>query len=345
MQVTVRVPPGPSRTGVLGAGERNLKIIREALGVSVAARDDVVRLSGERTSVGVARGVLERLVEEAGNPRAHLGGFTRQQVLDLIRDEADHQERAPAVDTGPWTGTPGDLAAGPTPDLGWDGKLDVYGPVGRRIEPRTENQRHYIQAIRNHDLVFGIGPAGTGKTYLAVAAAVHLLKADRIRKVVLVRPAVEAGEKLGFLPGNLEDKVNPYLRPLLDALTDMVDPGTVRRFMETDVVEIAPLAFMRGRTLNSAMVILDEAQNATRSQMKMFLTRMGQGTKMVVTGDVTQTDLASPADSGLLDAANRLRGKKGVAYAELTAADVVRHSLVQTIVHAYDETEAGDADG
>jgi phosphate starvation-inducible PhoH-like protein len=191
--------------------------------------------------------------------------------------------------------------------------------------------------MRTHDMVFGVGPAGTGKTYLAVASAVHLLRADRVRRVILVRPAVEAGEKLGFLPGDLEAKVNPYLRPLFDALGDMMDYATIRRFMESDVVEVVPLAFMRGRTLNHAVIILDEAQNTTRGQMQMFLTRMGEGSKVIVTGDVTQIDLPDPRESGLVDAARRLSRVPGVAFVALDRSDVVRHELVQRIVDAYGE--------
>jgi phosphate starvation-inducible PhoH-like protein len=200
--------------------------------------------------------------------------------------------------------------------------------------------------IRDHDLSFGIGPAGTGKTYLAVAAAVHMLRAQMVRKLILCRPAVEAGERLGFLPGDLQAKVNPYLRPLLDALHDMMDFATIKRFMFNDVVEVIPLAYMRGRTLNNAAIILDEAQNTTRGQMQMFLTRMGHGSKMIVTGDVTQIDLPEPTESGLIDAARRLRRIKGIGMVQLGQEDIVRHSLVQKIVEAYlplNEQQAGQA--
>lgn len=202
-----------------------------------------------------------------------------------------------------------------------------------------------MHAIRDNDLVFAIGPAGTGKTYLAVAAAVHLLRTDRCSKVILCRPAVEAGEKLGFLPGDLEAKVNPYLRPLFDALNDMVEYATLRRFMESDVVEVCPLAFMRGRTLNNAVIILDEAQNTTRGQMKMFLTRMGIGSKMIVTGDATQIDLPDPRQSGLVDAARRLTRTAGVGFVTLDRSDVVRHTLVQRVIDAYgDDDQHGRAE-
>jgi phosphate starvation-inducible PhoH-like protein len=268
--------------------------------------------------------VVQELLEAATSGKAP----SRQEVLNIVADCAAGRR---ADDEG------GDVA--PLADLSeWDGRLNVYA-AGRPVRPKTANQQAYLDGIRDHDLVFAIGPAGTGKTYLAVAAAVHLLKEGRVKKIVLARPAVEAGEKLGFLPGDLRDKVNPYLRPLFDALHDMMDFPTIRRFMENDVVEVVPLAFMRGRTLNSSVIILDEAQNATRGQMKMFLTRLGHGGKMVVTGDVTQIDLEDPADCGLIDAAHKLRQTPGVAMVNLDKSDVVRHDLVQRIIEAYGDEE------
>ncbi|GAB4192910.1 MAG: hypothetical protein Kow00105_07000 [Phycisphaeraceae bacterium] len=206
---------------------------------------------------------------------------------------------------------------------------------GKQVKALTPGQRAYLQAIFENDLTFCSGPAGTGKTYLAVAAAVSMLKRGQIRKLVLVRPAVEAGEKLGFLPGDLQEKVNPYLRPLLDALHDMMEFDQIQRFMACDLIEIVPLAFMRGRTLNDALIILDEAQNTTRGQMLMFLTRLGMGGKMIVTGDASQIDLDDPRESGLVDAVRRLRHVRGVGMVTLDGADIVRHSLVQRIVEAY----------
>jgi phosphate starvation-inducible PhoH-like protein len=213
--------------------------------------------------------------------------------------------------------------------------MDVYLP-GRKIHAKTPGQKAYIRAIDQFDLTFCIGPAGTGKTYLAVAAAVALLKRGQFRKLVLVRPAVEAGEKLGFLPGSMQDKVNPYLRPLLDALHDMMDFEQVQRFIAADIIEIIPLAFMRGRTLNESMVICDEAQNTTKQQMLMLLTRLGQGSKMVITGDTSQTDLEDPRSSGLIDAARRLRRVNEIQFVGLGQGDIVRHRLVQRIIEAYD---------
>lgn len=323
MDATVRVPEGVERLAVVGSGERNLKMIREALGVNVAARNDLIRVSGEPGAVGVARNVLERLCEGA----ARSGGATvrsRQDVLGLIADESARMAADGAT-----------RANGPIAGIrDWDGRLEVYA-AGRPVRPKTANQQAYIDCIRDHDLVIAIGPAGTGKTYLAVAAAVHMLKIGRVKRLVLARPAVEAGERLGFLPGDLQQKVNPYLRPLFDALGDMLDYQSLQRFIANDVVEIIPLAFMRGRTLNDAAIILDEAQNATISQMMMFLTRTGRRSKCIVNGDPSQVDLDDPSQSGLIDAVRRLHRIKGVETAALGPEDIVRHRLVQQIVEAY----------
>ena len=209
----------------------------------------------------------------------------------------------------------------------------------RPISPRSPNQKRYIDTIREHDIVFGVGPAGTGKTYLAVACAVAAMQAGDVRRIVLTRPAVEAGEKLGFLPGDLTEKVDPYLRPLYDALHDMIEPGKFARLLEQGTIEVAPLAFMRGRTLSKAFVILDEAQNTTREQMKMFLTRLGVDSKAVVTGDMTQVDLADGRPSGLRDARHVLGGLSDIPFVEFSAVDVVRHRLVQRIVAAYQRAD------
>lgn len=329
-EVTIRVPHEVDRVTVFGVAERNLKMIREALGVNIAARDDGVRVRGEDVDVEAARRVLERLVTSTSRGL----DLSRQQVLDAIAEEGWHAGR-----------TPGVVAGAEGQGSGWSERgrhgdaLDVYSG-GRPVAPKTDNQKLYLDSIRAHDLVFCLGPAGTGKTYLAVAAAIHLLKSGRVKKAVLARPAVEAGEKLGYLPGDQYAKVNPYLRPLLDALHDMMDYATIKRFMASDVMEICPLAFMRGRTLNDAIIILDEAQNTTKGQMQMFLTRMGQRSKMIVTGDTTQIDLPDPRESGLVDAARRLRRTPGVAFCALDRADVVRHELVQRIIDAYAGTDA-----
>jgi len=332
VEFSINVPQGAERVTMLGLSDRNLKIIREALGVTVLAREGVVRVTGDNDAVQAARGVLERL-HAAGQRQESL---SRQQVVDLVgRAAAGELTRASPGRGQAGAGADDEDEAGPAFDgPAWDDHLDVYA-AGRPVRAKTVNQQAYLDTIRDNDLVFGIGPAGTGKTYLAVAAAVHLLKRERVKRVILCRPAVEAGEKLGFLPGDLQQKVNPYLRPLLDALGDMMDYTTLKRFMLSDVIEVIPLAYMRGRTLNRSVIILDEAQNTTRGQMQMFLTRMGHGSKMIVTGDTTQIDLPEPAQSGLVDAARRLRRIPGIGFVTLDKQDIVRHRLVQRIVEAY----------
>lgn len=321
---------------VLGSGDRNLKMIREAFGIHVAARDGNVKLTGDRSAVAAARDVIGRLTETAERDLAP----SRQEVLDIISWAAARRPASRRDDDLDNSGVDPFDPAEPIDDSGpaWGTTLDVY-VAGKPVRATTPNQQAYLDAIRDHDMVFAIGPAGTGKTYLAVAAAVHLLKVGRVRKLILVRPAVEAGEKLGFLPGDLQAKVNPYLRPLFDALHDMMDFKTISRFVSSDVVEVVPLAYMRGRTLNRSVIILDEAQNTTRTQMKMFLTRMGQGSKMIVTGDATQIDLPDPGASGLIDAARRLKHVRGIGWVALDEQDIVRHTLVQRVVEAYGASE------
>ncbi len=294
--------------GLFGARDQHLQMIREAFGVAVTHREGEIRVSGEERGVIHATEVLEQL-KDMLTRRGSLLVDEVAEVLQRHRDDWVIPERSP---------------------------IDVFN-AGRRIVPRSPGQARYVDAVRKSSLTFGIGPAGTGKTYLAVALAVEALKQKRVRKIVLVRPAVEAGESLGFLPGDLQAKINPYLRPLLDALHEMLDYDLVKRLMEQDVIEVIPLAYMRGRTLNEAFIILDEAQNATTSQMKMFLTRMGADSRIVVSGDVTQVDLRADTRSGLVDALDRLRGIEGISEVQLTRADIIRHRLVQEIVRAYDE--------
>ncbi len=350
MELTISLPDGDERIALVGAAERNLKIIRESLGVTITARNGDLKLSGESNAVGRAANVLEALGDAARRHRT----IERQQLLDLIAN-SNRRSYAPAMimggahpvgSAGQAGGNGGSGGAGAPGGsfAGNDGGLDVYSR-GRRVAAITEGQRHYLDAIAHHDLTFCNGPAGTGKTYLAVAAAAAMLKRGAVRKLVLVRPAVEAGEKLGFLPGDLQAKVNPYLRPLLDALHDMMDFEQIQRFMACDLIEVIPLAFMRGRTLNDALIILDEAQNTTRAQMMMFLTRLGHGSKMIVTGDTSQIDLPDPRQSGLIDAARRLRRVKGIAMVTLEQADIVRHNLVQRIVEAYEPNKRESEEG
>ncbi len=353
MEITIRVPASVERVPVYGAGERNLKMIREALGVNIAARDDLVRVRGEVDAVDAARRVMERLIEATEKGAS----LSRREVVDVIaqagweasrdRQHAAHEGEAGGSrrEVAPLTARERIAEAReerPEWDVAvpWSDKLNVFAN-GKRIEAKSANQQAYLDAIQTHDLVFGIGPAGTGKTYLAVACAIHLLRLGKVKRAVLARPAVEAGEKLGYLPGDQFAKVNPYLRPLWDALGDMLDHATIKRFMTTDVIEVVPLAFMRGRTINDAFIILDEAQNTTRGQMHMFLTRMGQRSKMVVTGDPTQVDLPDPRESGLIDAARRLKRAQGVAFASLDRVDVIRHPIVQRVIECYGDEEPG----
>ena len=294
---------------LLGTKDQHLRQIRGMIPAKISTRDGKVVVQGDEDAVIQATAVLEELRSAI----AKQGPLDSEQVAQIV-----HRI----------TGNGANLSPNAAP-------IDIR--AGRKIRARTHGQGEYIRAIRNHDLVICTGPAGTGKTYLAVATAVEALRDQSIRKIVLVRPAVEAGESLGFLPGDMQAKINPYLRPLQDALREMIDHEQVRRYMEDDIIEVAPLAYMRGRTLNNAFIIMDEAQNTTVGQMKMFLTRLGEGSKMVVSGDISQVDLPQHARSGLVDALHRLQGVKGVAAVQLTGSDIVRHRLVQDIVRAYEE--------
>ena len=313
LNLSITLDQPQKRLALFGPADRHLRLIREAIGVGMVAREDELRLTGESEAVGRAARVLEHMQQQLRR-RDHL---TPEDVGEAIRTVQDIDGREETA------------------------SVEVFAR-GTRVRPKTDGQQRYLEAIFQHDLTFCTGPAGTGKTYLAVAAAAHLLKRHKVKRIVLARPAVEAGERLGFLPGDLAAKVNPYLRPLFDALNDMMDFDQVKRFMINDVIEVIPLAFMRGRTFNDAVVILDEAQNATVGQMLMFLTRLGNESKMIVTGDPNQTDLEPGVDSGLADALRRLNGIKGIAHVALERSDIVRHRLVQSIVNAYERT--GDAE-
>ncbi len=304
LSVTLREPQ--RRAELFGPQDRHLRQIREALGVKMHTRNTTVQILGDPPKVAQAAAVLEQL-QEMLRHRAYLD----EHAVDVALAEIEDRE-------------------GPDARRG----ISVFARDAR-IVPKTDGQRHYVEAMLSRDLVFCLGPAGTGKTYLAVAVAVHLLKVGQARRICLVRPAVEAGERLGFLPGDLQQKVNPYLRPIFDAMHDMMTYDQLKRFMVNDVVEVVPLAYMRGRTLNNAIIILDEAQNTTPSQMLMFLTRLGQHSKMIVTGDDSQVDLEPKQQSGLVDAVHRLRDCEGIEILRLTSLDIVRHRLVQAVVARY----------
>lgn len=318
---------------LFGARDENLRKLREETGAQVVLRGSQVRIFGEDGSVRAALKLLLRWREEVKNGESSL--TLDEPAPPPIRKEI--LSESGLVDRDVSDG------GGDRSGAGFSGLRGGRDRVGA-IRPKTEGQKVYMGAMQQKDLVFCDGPAGSGKTYLAVASALMALRAEQVRKIVLVRPAVEAGEKLGFLPGDLFAKVNPFVRPLLDALHDMVDYDQVRRLMSNDVIEILPLAFMRGRTLNETFMILDEAQNTTVTQMKMFLTRMGQNSRIVVTGDSTQNDLDRGVRSGFGDAIRRLSHVSGVASVRLSGQDIVRHRLVREIVSAYETTTESEAE-
>ena len=296
---------------IFGANERNVPLIEQALSVMLSLRGATLDIQGEQINVDRTIAVIEKLMSRVQN-RATVDRITLRYALDLVnRDELYRLD---------------------------DIVFDVVAVThrGRPVKCKTLGQHDYVKAIKEHELTFGIGPAGTGKTYLAMALAVVALRNKEVERIVLTRPAVEAGEKLGFLPGDLSQKVDPYLRPLFDALYEMMGADSYQRLLERGALEVAPLAYMRGRTLSDSFIILDEAQNTTIEQMKMFLTRFGSGSKVVVTGDATQTDLPYGKPSGLLHAADVLKEISGIKIVQLHDCDVVRHDLVQSIVRAYD---------
>jgi len=309
-QVKILVPGHHDMVGLVGARDELLKLIEAAFDTSILVRGNEIVITGEPREADRVSKLFEELLELL--ERGHV--LTSEAVgrsIDLIKD-ADAQR--------------------PSQVLG-DNVVTTH--TGKPIRPKTAGQKTYVDSIRTNTIVFGIGPAGSGKTYLAVAMAIQALRAGDVSRIVLTRPAVEAGERLGFLPGDLAQKIDPYLRPLYDALYEMLEPDTFQRYVDRGTIEIAPLAFMRGRTLNDAFIILDEAQNTTPEQMKMFLTRIGFGSRAVVTGDITQVDLPQGARSGLIVVQEILEGIDGVGFTRLDARDVVRHKIVQDIVEAY----------
>ncbi len=306
MDVTVQLNPTDNQLELFGPADGYLRLLRQSLGVKIVARHDKLVITGKEKDANKAVEVIGKMQQQL----LKHGSLTSADVAALIR----HRDMARTLDA--------------------DKALTVFSHK-KVIEPSTTGQLKYIETMLANDLTFCIGPAGTGKTYLAVAVAVSMLKKHQIRRIVLARPAVEAGEKLGFLPGDLQAKVNPYLRPLFDALEDMMEFAQMRKLMELDVIEIIPLAFMRGRTLNEAVIICDEAQNTSALQMLMVLTRLGHGSKMIITGDITQIDLPVGQKSGLVEAIETLRRIKGIGCVELAQKDIVRHRLVQSIVQAY----------
>ena len=294
-----------------GVNNVNMHLIRNLFPkLRIAARGSVIKVIGEDSETAE----FERKIKELEEYTARYNSLTEDVILDIVKGDAPKEIKKDSV--------------------------IIYGLSGRPIQGRTPNQQKLVEEFSRNDLTFALGPAGTGKTYIAIALAVRALKNKEVRKIILSRPAVEAGEKLGFLPGDMKDKIDPYLQPLYDALEDMIPPVKLREYMESKVIQIAPLAFMRGRTLNDAVIVLDEAQNTTTHQLKMFLTRLGMNAKMIVTGDVTQIDLPRSTQSGLVRALRVLDGVQGVGRVEFGKKDIVRHALVQRIVEAYEKAEA-----
>jgi len=307
---TVVVPTSIDMVSLLGPGDAHLAMIERAFDAEIHVRGNRIALQGEPGEVALAERLLDELVTIIRTGQG-ISEETVERVLTMLRAET--------------TERPADVLS-----------LNILSNRGRSIRPKTLNQKRYVDSIDKHTITFGIGPAGTGKTYLAMAKAVQALQTKTVNRIILSRPAVEAGERLGFLPGTLSEKIDPYLRPLYDALHDMVDPESIPKLLAAGIIEVAPLAFLRGRSLNDSFIILDEAQNTTPEQMKMFLTRLGFGSKIVVTGDVTQIDLPGGTRSGLKVVEDILNGVEDVAFNRLTSHDVVRHKLVGRIVAAYE---------
>lgn len=294
-----------------GVNNSNIRLIKDLMPkIKIVARGHMVKLMGDESEIDSLKGKLERMSLSV----IRTNTLTEDHIIEILKGEEEHKE--------------------PEPD-----NLILHGVGGKTIRARTATQKLLVKEYEANDLLFAVGPAGSGKTYTAIALAVRALKNKEVKKIILSRPAVEAGEKLGFLPGDMKDKIDPYLQPLYDALEDMIPPAKLSEYMTNKVIQIAPLAFMRGRTLSDAVIILDEAQNTSVQQIKMFLTRMGLGSKMIVTGDMTQIDLPSNQKSGLRDAMEVLHNIKGISFVTFNQKDIVRHKLVQRIVDAYSNSE------
>src|SRR5690349_9836484 len=313
-QVKVVIPDDHSMVSLLGSGDELLHAIERSFRADIHVRGNEITITGTAAETALVAELFEEMTALVGGG-AELTPAVVERIIPMLRRKSGVR--------------PAEVLS-----------LDILSSRGRTIRPKTLNQKRYVDAIDEHTIVFCIGPAGTGKTYLAMAKAVKALQAKEVNRIILTRPAVEAGERLGFLPGTLYDKIDPYLRPLYDALHDMLDPESIPRLMQAGTIEVAPLAYMRGRSLNDAFIILDEAQNTTPEQMKMFLTRLGFGSRIVVTGDVTQVDLPGGTTSGLKIVRQILQGVEDVHFSELSSADVVRHSLVAEIVDAYARYDA-----
>jgi len=311
MEKAIRLEDKDELQALLGRYDENLKLIEEAFRVKIISRGEELKINGAAQNVDKALSLISKLLD---NFRAGQHHIAKQDIHYMIKDFKSTAKQQPKTK-----------------------KIEeaVLNFEGKNIGPKTNGQREYVEAIKSNDIVFSIGPAGTGKTYLGMAMAVEALKNAKVRRIILTRPAIEAGESLGYLPGDLQEKISPYLRPLYDAIYDMMDSDLIEKYLENGIIEVAPLAYMRGRTLNDAFIILDEAQNCTAEQMKMFLTRLGFDSKAVITGDVTQSDLPGGKPIGLLQVQEILKDIDGIKFIYFTGEDVVRHELVQKIIEAY----------
>jgi phosphate starvation-inducible PhoH-like protein len=313
MEKVIKLETHQQAQTLFGLYDENLKTIEKEFKVKLGLRGEHLKISGTAINIKKAASLIEHILEALRSGQKELGRKDLHYLISDFRDSGGKKRQIPNLNIRNFASSK---------------------PIG----PRTKGQREYVEAIQKHDIVFAIGPAGTGKTYLAMTAAVAALKNQEVRRIILTRPAIEAGESLGFLPGDMYEKISPYLRPLYDALYDMMDAERIEKYLETGIIEVAPLAYMRGRTLNDAFIILDEAQNCTAEQMKMFLTRLGFDSKAVITGDITQSDLPGGKPLGLLQTQDILTGITGIKFIYLSGSDVVRHEIVQRIIEAYDKT-------
>jgi len=325
MEVTIKLEPIGKKLELFGPSDRHLRLLRAELEVRITARGAELVISGHARNVKAAAEVIDKMQKHLIRHSSLAAGDIKLFIEKCLLDQPAAAPRLLVEDKS---------------GASHEGRKDTHNAAvtvyaQKMISPSTKAQLKYVETMHKNDITFCVGPAGTGKTYLAVAVAVSMLKKKQIRRIILARPAVEAGEKLGFLPGDIAAKVNPYLRPLFDALEDMMEFAQMKKFTELDIIEIIPLAFMRGRTLNDSVIICDEAQNTSPLQMLMVLTRLGLGSKMIITGDITQIDLEKGKKSGLIEAIERLRRIKGIGYVELTQKDIVRHKLLHNIVRAY----------
>ncbi len=317
MERKIKLESHQESQALVGLHDENIKLIEKEFKVKLTIRGEYLKISGTVTNINRAQNLIDYLLSTLRSGSKELGGSDLHCLIAGFKKRKEEGY--------------GNLA---------DANITSSGS-GKQIGPKTKGQREYVEAIKEYDIVFGIGPAGTGKTYLAMACAVEALKKQEVRRIILTRPAIEAGESLGFLPGDMYEKISPYLRPLYDALYDMMEANAIEKYLETGIIEVAPLAYMRGRTLNDAFIILDEAQNCTAEQMKMFLTRLGFDSKAVITGDMTQSDLPDGKPMGLIQAQEILKEIKGISFIYFTGFDVVRHALVQRVIEAYEKANRG----